>query len=311
MRLTNKLHLPQPIMDAVANDGYNRGAADISVTQLIDPPRKVELTRRHEDELEEDVSDRIFALFGQAIHTILERANRDGDVENRLFAKVGDWTVSGQYDRIVLAEEGIARETRETTIEGSGSSTGHILQDWKTAKVYEIINGPKPERELQLNVLAWLAKLHGYQIDAVEDIFILRDWSKVQAARRPGYPQKQVVVIRMPLWPMEKAEAYVQERIALHKAVREGGVLPECTREERWADPDAWAVMRPGNKRAVKLLTWEAEAYAYINQKGKPGDYVEQRPAESIRCAYYCLAAQVCSQWADMKPAETMDDDDG
>src|SRR3954463_10849323 len=38
MKLTNRLGLPEPIVAAVANDGYSRGDADISVTSLLKPP---------------------------------------------------------------------------------------------------------------------------------------------------------------------------------------------------------------------------------------------------------------------------------
>lgn len=284
MKLTNRLDLPQPLYDAVANDGYSRGNADISVTQLIDPPRRVELIRRHDDELEEDVSDRIFSLFGQAIHTILERADRTGDVENRLFAQVGEWTVSGQYDRVALVPNGAGEI---------------VLQDWKTAKVNEVINGIKPERELQLNCLAYLARLHGYQVDAIEAIFILRDWSKVRAHKGGGYPPQQVHVAPLPLWDNDRAAAYIRERVTLHRNVREGRVpLPDCTEEERWADPDKFAVMQKGRKRATKLCDWEAEAVAYINNKDLKDAYIERRPSTSTRCQFYCSAAPVCDQWA-------------
>lgn len=293
MKLTNKLQLPQPLFDAVANDGYSRGNSDISVTQLIDPPRKVELIRRHDDELEEDVSDRIFALFGQAIHTILERANRTGDVENRLFAQVATWVVSGQYDRVALIPDSEGRM---------------VLQDWKTAKVNEVINGIKPERELQLNCLAYLAHLHGYQVDALEAIFILRDWSKVRAAKDGGYPQQQVHVAKLPLWAPEEAARYIGERVALHFRVRTGiDPLPDCTAEERWASPDRFAVMQKGRKRATKLCDWEAEAVAYINNKGLKDAWVERRPGESLRCQHYCSAAPVCSQWAAIRAQQEED----
>ena len=288
MLITNKANLSQPLVDAVLNDGYSRGNSDISVTQLIDPPRKVELIRRHDDKLEEDVSDRIFALFGQAIHTILERADRTGDVENRLYATVGPWTVSGQFDRVALIED----------VEGK-----HVLQDYKTAKVGELMRGVKAERELQLNCLAYLARLHGYSVDKLEAIFILRDWSKVRAAKDPTYPQKQVEVVELPLWPAWRAAMYMTERTALHRNVREGTIpLPDCTDEERWASPEKFAVKKPNTKRALRLFDTEEAALEYIvTEKKAKGAYVEHRPGENIRCAFYCAAAPVCDQWQAIK----------
>ena len=296
MKLTNKLGLPQPLVDAIANDEYSRGDSDISVTQLIGPPRITELERRHAEDLEEDASDRIFSLFGQAIHTILERANKVGLAEQRLYANVGGWKVSGQFDRMAFHEDESGR---------------HMMQDYKTAKVNEVMYGVKPERELQLNCLAELARLHGHQIDGLEAIFILRDWSKVRAANGGGYPPLGVARIPVPLWDSERAQRYLAERVALHRAVREGAIPPpECSPEERWQDPDKWAVMQPGKKRALKLCDWEAEAVAYANNVNKP-TYIERRPSVSVRCQFYCSVAPVCDQWAAIRPATGNEETDG
>ena len=79
--ITNKHGLPQSIVDAVANDPYV-GGGDISATKLIDAPQIMQLTRQHKDQITVDVSDRVWSLFGQAIHTMLERAGlrREGMV---------------------------------------------------------------------------------------------------------------------------------------------------------------------------------------------------------------------------------------
>lgn len=107
MRFTNELGLPDAIVQAVTNDSYSRGDADISVTTLIGPPRIAELTRLHEAEIVEDVADRIWLLLGRTVHNILEKAAPKGAAitEERLFIDVGGWTVSGAFDSLVLREE--------------------------------------------------------------------------------------------------------------------------------------------------------------------------------------------------------------
>jgi len=102
MKLTNRTGLPQPIVDAIKADTYSRGEADISVTQLIDPPQKVWLEEQHADEIEQDVSDLIYILFGKLMHELLEKAETLMPAEKRLFAKCGGWTISGGMDRIAL-----------------------------------------------------------------------------------------------------------------------------------------------------------------------------------------------------------------
>lgn len=107
MRVTNKLGLPEAIVEAVANDDYTRGECDLSVTQLIAPPRQVELIRQHEDELEEDAADRIFLLMGKIAHGILEKAAPRGAAitEERLFIDVDGWRISGAFDSLVLVDD--------------------------------------------------------------------------------------------------------------------------------------------------------------------------------------------------------------
>lgn len=43
MNITNELGLPEPLVDAVRNDGYTKGNADFSVTGLIAPPHQRKL----------------------------------------------------------------------------------------------------------------------------------------------------------------------------------------------------------------------------------------------------------------------------
>lgn len=310
MKLTNNLNLPQPIVDAIANDDYSRGKADISVTQLIGPPRMVALTGAHWNELEEDASDRIFSLMGRAIHKILEQARAGDDVrEQRLFMQVGDWTVSGAMDRLAMLPW------------NDGSM---VIQDYKTASTNEMVFGVKVEREQQLNVYRVLAELNGYKVGGLQAVFLLRDWSKVRAALEAkksstrlstapetggAYPQHQVVVYDVPMWPIKDAYRYIAERVALHKGAQEAYAaadqshLPECTDEERWAREPILAIMKEGGKRASKLVETQEEAEEYIAAHPKDKYVVESRPGESVRCAYYCPVAKICDQWKEIQDA--------
>lgn len=415
------MNLPQPIVDAVANDDYSRGNSDISVTQLISPPRMTALVREHWDTLEEDVSDRIFSLFGKAVHTILERAERVAIAEQRLYMKVGDWTVSGAMDRISImgmdcplhapkssrtlpleipADGGVlgvdgsdgggvrgaghgtagfgldvrtsvgldsplransaadgrvpfvrqpevrplespfpgyalgqhegrlvegaperAAESAGATLVSDGQPyepptavcTGHVISDYKTASVNELVRGVKTEREQQLNIYRVLAELNGYHVERLEAVFILRDWSKIRASKetlRPhlgsgplhsAYPQAQVVIYQEPLWEMEDAYKFIAERVMLHQASRIA--LPQCTDDERWSREPEFAVMKAGGKRASTVKDTQEEADEYIAAHPKDKYKVEARPGESIRCTYYCLAGLngVCDQFKEME----------
>lgn len=279
MKLTNRSNLPQAIVDAVRNDGYSKGDADISVTELIGPPRISALKREHADEIVEDASDRIWSLFGQAIHTILERANRQGIAERRLKMTVEDWVISGGMD--LYQEDG-------------------ALVDYKTTSAWSVKGGVKDEWTTQLNVYAEILRSNGHPVSGLKIVAILRDWSKLEARRDPAYPQRQVETYTVDLWPAEQAQKYVRERVILHKQARVK--LPECSTEDRWAKPAKYALMKVGGKRAVKLYDTEAEARAHASVDPK-NLRVEVRPGESTRCEAYCSVAQFCTQFQQSKAA--------
>lgn len=272
MRWSNDLGLPEPIVRAVTNDPYDRGKSDFTVTQLIAPARARVLRKRHAHLITEDVADRIYSLLGQSIHTILERAEVEHMAEVRLYAKLDGLTISGQLDRCAFFPDG-------------------LLQDYKLTSVWTDLD--KSEWTQQTNMLVWLLAENGYTVTRGEIVAIFRDWSKSRAKRERDYPQHQVKLVPIELWPIDKTLAFVRERVRAHVDA-ELGVLPECTNEERWYRGEQWAVMKNGNKRATRVFDFpnQAEAFAATDAKFK----VEHRPGQSIRCAEYCTAYPFCAQ---------------
>ena len=61
MNLTNLYGLPDAFVNAVKNDSY-KGGGDISVTKLIDSPRRRVLNRQFKEFVVEDVSERVWSL---------------------------------------------------------------------------------------------------------------------------------------------------------------------------------------------------------------------------------------------------------
>lgn len=269
--LTNKLNLPEAVVMAVTNDPYTRGNSNISVTQLITPPYQRKL--RLSVEPIEDVADRLFSLYGQIGHGILERAGLRGglDVETRLFMPVLDWTVSGQYD---LFENG-------------------VLMDYKFTTFWAVKGDePKPEWVQQLNLLRVLAVHNGMEVNALRIIALLRDHQKSAAERDPEYPQYPIVPVEIPMWDLDEAERFLEERVRLHQ-----NPDPEpCNDEDRWTQPEVFALKKGGLKRAIKLYTSKDEAEAAMpNSK----DYfIEHRKKEHKRCQSYCNVAHGCPVWA-------------
>ena len=290
MKYTNKHNIPQEIINAVHNDNYSRGKATISATGLLQPPRIRLLAQEHYDKLTIDVSDEIWKLLGQSVHTILERANENSEdtiTEQRMFATVKDWTVSGQTDSIDVKS--------------------NILKDYKITSVWSIVSAlqeGKAEWEQQLNIYAYLYKQNtGKTIDQLNIIAIARDWNKNQYLRSGGdYPPSPITVLNIDLWSDEEQEAFIKQRVSIHQEAEVDYLindkLPLCTDEERWRRKDTYRVEKKGRKTAVRVLDTQEEANEYIGgHKDSKLLKVVEAKGECVRCANYCDVAEFCNQY--------------
>ena len=270
--ITNRHNLPAAILAAIQADPYT-GGGDISCTKLIDAPQIRVLGSKHHHEVTVDASERVFSLMGQAVHVVLERAGLKEDgviVEERLYAEVNGWQVSGQVDRMHVADG--------------------TLSDFKMTTVWKQHGSDSWTR--QLNVLRWLAHRNGFRIDTLEVIAIFRDFRKTEAQRNPDYPQAAIQVIPVPLWSLEDTEEYIRERVWLHQAASRGEAVP-CTDEDRWFSGNTYALMKHGAKRATKVSSIRSDF-----DLADPAEYtVETRPGEYKRCQHYCDVAAFCQQW--------------
>ena len=290
MKYTNKHNIPQEIINAVHNDNYSRGKATISATGLLQPPRIRLLAQEHYDKLTIDVSDEIWKLLGQSVHTILERANEDNEdtiTEQRMFATVKDWTVSGQTDSIDVKS--------------------NTLKDYKVTSVWSIVSAlkeGKAEWEQQLNIYAYLYKQNtGKTIDQLNIIAIARDWNKNQYLRSGGdYPPSPITVLNIDLWSDEEQEAFIKQRVSIHQEAEVDYLindkLPLCTDEERWRRKDTYRVEKKGRKTAVRVLDTQEEADKYMEgHKDSKLLKVVEAKGECVRCANYCDVAEFCNQY--------------
>lgn len=274
-KITNNAGLPAPLVRAIQLDPYSKGDCDYTTTSLIKPPRILALERRHEDEIVEDASDRIWSLFGQLGHLVLERAGMRELVERRFTVERMGKKIGGQVDLWL-----------------SGEVLSGVLIDYKFTSQWAAKDGVKPEWEQQANINALLCRENGFHVFQAQIVAIYRDWSVGEARRNQDYPQTQVQVFPVKLWPAEQQESFIADRIAMHvDAERE---LPLCTELERWARPEKWAVMKAGREKAVKLF--DDSRSATDLSVSKPGHYVEHRPGVQTRCLDYCPCLPFCSQ---------------
>jgi hypothetical protein len=297
MKITNRFNLPDAFYNFARNDKYSRGKADISVTTLIDSPRVRLMRDKYNDQLETDASDMIWALFGTAVHHVLESADDPSHVmmEERLYAEVAGWTLSGALDHQEVLPDGTIQIT-----------------DYKVTSAWSVILG-KEEWVKQQNCYAWLVensnngtnrqkKVSGIRICAV-----LRDWQRKKAEFDSEYPQSPVVIVDLPLWSAEEREKYIYDRVILHQEAQAESDLydrmPLCSEQEQWAKPAQWAVHKTGGKRALKLFDNLDAAKAYVeehNDKDKLD--IQFRAGERTRCeGNYCSVAEFCEQFKGWK----------
>lgn len=286
MKLTNKFELPEPFVAAVSSDDYKRGDADYTATELIRPSRILALRRRHESDLEEDVSDRVWALSGQARHVVLERIARTNPeryiVEKRFEAVMpGGKTISAQLDLY-------DKDTK-------------ILYDWKETSVWKFMLGDTEEWEQQANINLYGLRMNNIFPVAIKNIAILKDWKKRMArfGRDKDYPKCAIHICNLRSWTVGEQQAYILGRIAKHEA--ELNNPPVCTKKERWQRDATFAVMRKDRKRAVKLCMSRDQAEAVMMEymrNAPPWEtkqyYIEERAAEPVRCLDFCEVQLFC-----------------
>lgn len=246
------------------------------MTKLIDAPQRRTLYKKYREFVVEDVSERIWSLMGQAVHTVLERAGTNALVEKRLYADVNGWSVSGQFDRLHVADA--------------------TMQDWKVCSSYKAAGDKGWER--QLNCLRWLAHKNDIKVDRLQVVAIFRDWKQSEAKRNPNYPQRNVMVIEVPTWTIEQAEQYITERVAAHRSSEQGEQI-ECSEDERWYSGTSFALMKDGGKRAKKVAATKEELGEI-----PPGHSIVERPGLNRRCEGYCEVAPFCEQYKRLKAAE-------
>lgn len=284
MKITNKYGLPESFVAFARDDKYSSGKADISVTGLIDSPRVRILRRENASNAEVDVVDMVWSMFGTAVHHVLESSSDGVDViqEERLFANIGGWVVSGAIDH-------------QEMVDGKVQIT-----DYKVTGAYSVIFG-KREWELQQNCYAHLVRLaKDMDVCSIRICAIIRDWNRRKAMMEPEYPKTPVVIVDLPLWSREEAHQYMLSRVIAHQTADlefdASGKEPLCSDEERWLRGEKWAVMKGKAKRATKLFDNEQDASAFAAESAE--FRVEYRPGEAVRCdGDYCNVAGICSQY--------------
>jgi hypothetical protein len=298
MKYTNKLNLPQYLVDWLSNDNYDYAVTPntVSATGLMKPVRAQILTARHGSEIEIDVSELFASRYGNAIHDSIERIVTPGVSKEQRTSKkitIDDtvYTVTGKYD-LLVEEDGL-----------------HTIRDIKTTSVWAFIYGGKDEDyRTQLSIYRWLlSDTHNINPIAYIDFFFT-DWQAAKARAEDNYPQYRIQPgYRIELLPVSVVEAMIRDKlkILLEHQDTADDKLPQCTKEELWAEEDTYALYKIGNKRATKVCDTNEAAQQYQQQHNITG-YIQHRPGKVKRCKY-CSAAPFCNQFKQLQEYKLVD----
>ena len=286
MIVSNVLNLPAAFVHAVSTERHNAPHC-YSATTLNKGAKEIVLTDRHYDEITVDASEQIWAVWGTAVHALLESEKDDNFHEERFKVAVGNSYVTGQVDSYDM-ERG-------------------IINDWKTASVWKVQFADFADWRAQGLTYAWLLTKSGLEVKKCRFVALLKDHSKTKAKHDASYPQSPVFVYEFDVTAEDLAatEARIISKVTeIENAYKLGDDdIEPCTLEERWADGEKYAVMKNGRKTAVKLFDNQQDAEAYAGELGN-SHYVEHRPAVSRKCEDYCSCCDFCNFYKSMHKGE-------
>jgi hypothetical protein len=262
---------------AVSTERHN-AAMCLSATTLLQGVKQIILTDRYWEQLEDDAADRIWAIWGTAVHSLLENEGESDFAEQEMSYKVGDITVTGKIDNYDM--------------------NGGIISDYKTASVNKIRFNDFSDWHMQGMIYAWLLNRNNFPAEHCRFIALLKDHSKTEAMRDHRYPQNPVYVLDFPVTTgsLFKTGNFIRSKVSeyLKYYLAADDEIPPCSPAERWERPSKYAVMKEGRKNAVRLFDDKKSADEKLAELGK-GHFIEQRSGGSAKCQSYCLCRNFCN----------------
>lgn len=292
MKITNNLKLPKQLVELV-NSNYKPTPHQYSCTTILKPTRQIILERRYGEQIEQDVSDMCWMIFGIAVHSVIENSKEDDGQfkEEKLKVDLGKYWkdlegyyLSGRSDLIDLLQKEIV--------------------DWKTCSAWKVIYQDFEDWRKEMLIYAWAVKDMGFDVDKARAIAFIKDHNKTKSKTDSQYP-------KLPIWvekfkftnkQFEEIKQFIYEKFVELKKYENASdeELPMCTDEERWREPTKYAVKKKANKKATKLHETREEAEKHLEnlEKDYAGQYeIEVREGTDKKCLEYCSCCKFCKYY--------------
>jgi len=296
MKTKNRKNLPEYFLNSAVATTYRPDPKRFSVTQVIGPPLIRTLLIKKWDELEQDVSDKLFALDGTATDEFLKKYSQLCLTNLKLELSIKD--IFG-IDGVLVGRPDFYHVIQHCIGDLKKTSAGNI----KLKPDNSIGQRIRDSWTHQTNVYAYLMHktLPELPVDSLEVHGWGRDWRRNEKLRYHNYPEIQIQVIPIPLWNIDETENYINMQLQDHVK----HPYRECSREEKWQSNDKFAVMQMGRKSALRVLDSNKEAMDWCLEKKKAKKidgkiilcnkiYIEKREGSCIRCEGYCSVSAVC-----------------
>lgn len=287
MEITNKYNLPESLVRIVKKTSYAPKPKRYGITTLLKGNTEIILSRRYWNELSEDVSDDMWALFGTMFHAYIEQHDNTGYSEYKFVVPVSESYVVGVIDLL--------------------DKKNGVIRDYKTTTCWKIVFQDYEDYRNQLLGYAWgiWKKTKGKTLILKGQIIaFLRDWSKTKLLQSRGgnYPSKNIVTIDFDFTEQDiiDYDKFVLEKVkSLEKQKYwHTNELIECSEKEKWTTPTTYAIIKNDNKTASKVCESESEANKVIEtfmlNDTKSQYHIVERIGVDKKCVDYCRVRGIC-----------------
>ena len=296
------------------NYDYNDEPNYISATSMLRPIKQIILAKHViAEEKVMDVSERISATLGNAVHDSIESVWSDPAQRSRALKMLGipEWVrenicvnptpefLAANPNAIpIYLEYRVIKEINGFKVGAKlDSIIDRKLLDVKSTSVYTYLKSRKEEdHALQLSIYRWAnPELIDGEYGFIQ--FVFTDWQKFMTYTDEDYPKTRIIEQPIKFLSIEETERFITNKLSQIRDLwdKPEEELPECTDKDLWRGETVYKYFsKPENQKATKNFdTDKSAAYAHLADKGV--GVIKEVPGQVKACAY-CPAYKVCKQ---------------